>query len=151
MLQKRNAWVAISLSVVVILINLNNLPAQEYYKFFPIYVLAAVLLLGYTHMTNQIRQLEKCARGYTKRGAIYYASTVIVLSVLVATSSALLPSVNLNPEAAVSTKISWNNSQQQWYNILAAVENKLDVPPVGSPQNTQIRFSDTPTENKTPQ
>ncbi|MDO8577583.1 MAG: transglutaminase domain-containing protein, partial [Dehalococcoidales bacterium] len=149
MLQKRNAWVAISLSVVVILINLNNLPAQEYYKFFPIYVLAAVLLLGYTHMTNQIRQLEKCARGYTKRGAIYYASTVIVLSVLVATSSALLPSVNLNPEAAVSTKISWNNSQQQWYNILAAVGNKLDVPPVGSPQNTQIRFADPPSEDKT--
>ncbi len=149
MLQKRNAWVAIFLGVVVILINLNNLPAREYYRFFPVYVLAAILLLGYTHMTNQLRQLEECAHGYSKRGAMYYASTVIVLSALVATSSVLLPSVNLNPDIAVSSKISWNNSQQQWYNIFAAVTDKLEAPPVLIPQNTQIRFADPPSEDKT--
>lgn len=151
MLQKRNPWVAIFLGVVVILINLNNLPAREYYRFFPIFVVAAVLLLGYTHMDNQLRQLDQCAQRYSKRSAIYYASTVMVLSGLVATSSAVLPDVNLNPEVAVSTKISWNNSQQQWYNIFAAVSDKLDVAPAVNPQNTQIRFSDPPSEDKTPQ
>jgi transglutaminase-like putative cysteine protease len=149
MLQKKNAWVAISLGVVVILINLNNLPAQEYYKFFPVYALASVLLLGYTHMTNQIRQLEQCSQGFSKLGAIYYGSTVIVLSALTATSAVILPSVNLNPDVAISTKISWNNSQQQWYNIFAAVTDKLEAPPVANPQDTQIRFADPPSEDKT--
>ena len=149
MLRKKNAWVAVLSSVVVILINLNNLPARDYYRFFPAFVVAAVLLIGYAHLNDQLRQFEHGAHGYSKRGMVFYGSIVLFISVLAAVSSAFLPSVQMDPAASISSKISWNNSQEQWYNVFAAVSDKLEAAPVAVAEDTQIRFSDPPSEDKT--
>ena len=149
MVRKHNAWVAIFLGAAVILLNLNNLPAFEYYRFFPVYVLAAVLLIGHTHLAKRLSQFAKLRQNYTRRSSVYYSSIVVVISLVVASSSIFLPDVHLNPDVAVSTKISWNNSQQEWFNIFAPVKGKLVTGSNETPVSTDILFTDTPSEAKT--
>ena len=50
-LRQKNAWVAISLSTTIILINLGNLPEQQY-AYFLYYLLIALLPVGTTNLAN---------------------------------------------------------------------------------------------------
>ena len=148
-LQRRNAWVTIALGALMVMVNLNNLPSKEYYHFFPVYVLTAVLLLGQTNMTKRLWQLKKYGQRYSTAGTIFYAGTVMVFSLAVAFTAFVLPEVRLNPEAALSTKISWNGSEKHWFNVFAAVTGKRESLP--SVKESELYFTDPPYHNEDPQ
>ena len=142
MLQKRNPWVAVFMGAVVVMVNLNNLPSKEYYHFFPVYTLSAILLIGQANMAKNLRQLRQYGQSYSKRGALYYASVVVLFGALIASSAQFLPEIKTNPDLAISNKISWNNSETQWINIFAAVPEKRGALNIG--KQSELLFSDAP-------
>lgn len=142
MVQRRNAWVAVFMGAVVVMVNLNNLPPKEYYHFFPVYTLSAILLIGQANMAKNLRQLRRYGQSYSKRGAIYYAGVVVLFGALIASSAQFLPEIKTNPDLAISNKISWNNSETQWINIFAAVPEKRGALNIG--KQSELLFSDAP-------
>lgn len=150
MLIKRNGWIPIFLGTTILLVNLNNLPPNDYYVFFPAFVFASVLLLGYSHLEKQFAQLGKCSQSYSRIGIILYSAIVIVLGFIVSFSAKFLPDIQFDPEKALTSKISWNHSREQWFNIFAYVDEKVNAAVFIKPQNMDIHFSDPPSGDKTP-
>ncbi len=149
MLQRRNAWATVFMGAAMILVNLNNLPSKEYHRFFPIYTLSAILLIGQANMAENLSQLRQYGQSYSKRGAIYYASVVVLISALIASSAQFLPEIPINPDSAISNKISWNNSENNSLNIFAAVTGKREI--LNSDITSNLFFSDPPSQEETVQ
>ncbi|MDP6647015.1 MAG: transglutaminase domain-containing protein [Dehalococcoidales bacterium] len=126
MLERRNTWITVFMGTIMILVNLNNLP-KDYDYFFPIYILAAVLLIGQTNLAKQISQLKQYGRNYSRHGIIYHISVIISLSVLISSSTSFLPEIQLDQDLAISNRISWENSKEHWLNIFATVAGKKGI------------------------
>jgi hypothetical protein len=81
-LRKHNAWVAIALGAVVIIVNLSNLSAGFYY-FFPAYFIAAVFLVIQTRIAAQYVKTGR-GSGYTGKSLLFLFGPLICIVVLAA-------------------------------------------------------------------
>ncbi|MBI4283707.1 MAG: transglutaminase domain-containing protein, partial [Chloroflexi bacterium] len=125
-LRRQNAWVAVALGALTILLNLGNLP-QEYYTFFLFYALAALLLVGQTSLTRQHYWFKKQdITTYPNRGVIYLMASLLGLSLLAVSAAWLTPEVRVERlETMLTTKTLWTkNIEEHFNNLLAAVPAK---------------------------
>ena len=141
-LRKKNAWVTISLSAITILINLGNLPEQQY-VFFRYYLLMALLLVAVTSLAKNYYLVKKQGTGYPSRGVIYVMTLLVFLSALVVSIAWLTPKVRVEPlETFLSTKMVLNkNIEKHLANFLASVPAKL--PFLGGDVNKPLLFGDS--------
>ncbi len=124
LLRKKNAWVAVCLGALVILVNLSNLPAR-YYLYFGFFFVAAIFLLVQTRLVRR-RDPEETRSVYTGRGWIYFISTLLGLVILAVSVSWILPGVRIPQiQTMISTKILWKNDfEKSRFNIFASVPSK---------------------------
>ncbi len=127
-LRKQNAWVAVSLGTITIAINLSNLPKEHYY-FLPIYLLAAMLLIGQTNLTKQSNWFKKHGSNYPTRATVYFMTSVICISALTISSAWFVPETQFNqPMSTISTEIpQLKDARAHWFNIFAAVPSKWQI------------------------
>ena len=127
-LRRQNPWVAISLGTVTILINLSNLPA-EFYLFLPIFLVAAILLIGQTNMAKQDNWLKKYSIGFARRDMTRFMTVVLGLSIVTVSSTSFVPQIQLNQMGSVvSSEKQWvKDLQGHWLNLFAAVPGKWSI------------------------
>lgn len=141
-LKRQNAWVAVSLGAITILVNLDNLP-QQHYTFFLFYLLAALLLVGTTSLAKHHYWFKKHDINYPRRGIFYLATSLLCLSILAVAIAWLTPEVRVEPlETLISTKTLWRkNIENHFSNFLAAVPAKQ--PFLKSGEQGELLFGDS--------
>ncbi|MFC2051856.1 transglutaminase family protein [Chloroflexota bacterium] len=124
-LRKQNAWAVVSLGTITIAVNLSNLP-KEYYYFFSIYLLAAMLLIGQTNLTKQRNWFKKRGGNYPRQATVYFMTSVICLSVLIISSVWIIPETQVNQlRPRISAEVPrLKDARAHWFNIFAAVPSK---------------------------
>ncbi len=123
-LRRRNAWVAVSLGAVVILVNLSNLP-DKYYYFFGLYFLMAVLLVAQTRMTGHHDSFGGVS-GYLRRGWLSFTAALLCMVILAVSVAWIAPEVHVPQlETAIATRVLWTRDiEESRFNPFGAVPAK---------------------------
>ncbi|MBI2287928.1 MAG: transglutaminase domain-containing protein, partial [Chloroflexi bacterium] len=140
-LRKQNAWVAVSLGAIIILVNLANL-TQQYYHFFIIYFLMSMLLIGLTNLYREHSQFQKYGTDYPKHGMVYFTASVVIISLLTVSSAWFTPEIQVKQlETVTNAAIPWaKNAENYWLNLFAAVPGKWNI--IRSSDQEKLSFSD---------
>jgi transglutaminase-like putative cysteine protease len=127
LLRKKNAWVAVSLGTVVILVNLSNLPG-EYYWYFGIFFVAAAFLMVQTRIVRGHSVFEQGTR-HAGRSLLYFLSLLLVVVILAAVVAWVTPEVRIPQlQTMITSKLNWkNNIEQSGFNIFADVPSKQSL------------------------
>lgn len=125
-LRKRNVWVAIALGTIMILVNLSNLPRSDHY-FFPIYLFAAVLLIGMVNLLKQGDWFRKLETYYSQKGVTYLMTAVLCISILAVGTAWFVPETPVNQLALSIGSGTATGSEAAWFNIFAGVSSKWSV------------------------
>lgn len=142
LLRRQNAWVAVSLGTIAILVNLSNL-SDKHYSFFFLYLVAALLLIGQSNLARHIYWFKKNSAHYSRRGTIYFMASLICLSILIVSIAWQTPEVRAyRMETLISTKIPLKkNIEEYFYNLLLAVQAKQ--PFLMSLEQRELLFGDS--------
>jgi transglutaminase-like putative cysteine protease len=125
LVRKQNPWFAVITGTTVVLVNLINL-TKEYYYFFILYVIAALLFIGF----SRVVQLH---RWFTGQGAAYPGRSRVLLIVAVLAITLVAVFVTWQVPAWRITRLErWVTSSTQWVsnitvsriNVFAAVPAK---------------------------
>ncbi len=124
-LRRHNAWVGITLGMVAILINLNNL-TPYYYRFFFFYLLAAMLLLAQTNLTSLWYWLRGHQAHSLRRITIPFMAIVLGLSLLGVSAAWFTPDIRVSRTEVLANVNLLGKKQIEAYvaNFLAAVPAK---------------------------
>ncbi|MBI2848271.1 MAG: transglutaminase domain-containing protein [Chloroflexi bacterium] len=142
LVRRQNIWVAISLGAAVIIINLGNLPVQHYTSF-PLYVLAAILVIGQKSLARHQNNFRQYGTKYPGRGLVYFAVAVVSIGVLLTSITLALPDVRLTQMApTVNTKAFRLKAEKYWLNIFAAIPGKWDI--LRSDKQAELPFGYSP-------
>ncbi len=126
-LRRRNAWVAVILGALVILVNLSNLPGG-YFWYFGLFFIAAVFLIVQTRLARG-RSLSEEGTRQTGRGVLYFVSALLCVVMLASVVSWAVPAVRIPPlQTMIASRISWKNVfESSAFNIFAEVPSKQSL------------------------
>ena len=124
-LRRRNVWVAVGLGTLTVLINLSNLPREDY-LFLPVYLLAAMLLIGQVNLAKQGVWFGRRMNDFPYRGVVYLTGAVVCISMLTVATAWFVPQppvdqMGLGP---VGSTLTEDDARGQWFNIFAGVHSK---------------------------
>jgi len=124
-LRKRNVWVTVTMGTLMILINLSNLP-PNYYYIFPIYLVAALLLIGQAYLARQDVIFKKWQIRYPHRGIAYFFTAVFCISVLIVCTAWFVPEPPIDRIRLMAGigGIHVTGIEESWFNILADIKSK---------------------------
>jgi transglutaminase-like putative cysteine protease len=139
-LRRKNAWVAVCLGALVILVNLSNLPGRYYY-YFGLYFVAAVFLIVQTRLSGR-QVLPERGNERRGRGLYYFLAPLLCLVVLAVTVSWIIPEARFPQlQTAIATRILWKKDiEKSPFNIFAVVPSK-------QPLVTSSMIQELPFEN----
>jgi transglutaminase-like putative cysteine protease len=140
-LKKNNAWMAISLGLVVIIVNLSNLP-DRYYFFFPLFFIVTALLMMQIRTTKQgIKSGSRTV--FTGRNILYPVISIICIIVLAASISWVTPQVRAaGLQNTISTQISLAREiRDSKINIFNTVPSKQSRSTISTRQDIQFEGS----------
>jgi transglutaminase-like putative cysteine protease len=140
-LRRKNAWVAVCLGALVILVNLSNLP-DRYYYFFALYFIAAVLLIVRMRLAGRYSLPERAVER-KGRGLYYFLVSLLCLVLLAVTVAWLTPEARIPQlQTAIATRILWKRDiENSPFNIFAVVPSKQ--PLVTSSMIQELPFENT--------
>jgi transglutaminase-like putative cysteine protease len=140
-LRRKNAWVAVCLGTLVILVNLSNLPGTYYY-FFGLYFVAAVFLVLLTRLSRRQALVERGIKP-ARRGLLYFSVTLLCLVALAVTVSWITPQARFPQlQTMIATQILWKQDiEKSRFNIFAAVPSKQ--PLITSSMLQSLPFGET--------
>jgi len=123
-LRRKNAWVAVCLGAVVILVNLSNLP-DRYYFFFGLYFIAAVFLIMQTRMVRQ-HYMSGRGTGFLGRGLLYLVTSLLCLVILAVSFAWAVPEMRVPQlQTMIATRMLWKQDiEKSSLNFFAAVPAK---------------------------
>lgn len=126
-LRKKNAWVAVCLGALVILVNLSNLPGG-YYFYFGFFFVAAIFLIVQTRLVRRRYLLEHGNRD-TGRGLLYFVTSLTCLVILAVAVAWVTPEVRIPQlQTMIATRILWKQDiEKSKFNIFAAVPSKQSL------------------------
>jgi hypothetical protein len=140
-LRRHNAWVAVFLGAVVILVNLSNLPSS-YYFFFGLYILTSVFLITQTRIARQ-HYLAGRTTGYSGRGLLYLTASLLIIVILAVSVSWIMPEARIPQlQTTIATRTLWKR------NIEESKLNIFDAIPAKQPLNTTSTRRDLPFEKE---
>jgi transglutaminase-like putative cysteine protease len=127
LLRKKNAWVAVILGTVVILVNLSNLPGG-YYWYFGIFFVAATFLIIQTRMARGRSVSEEGTR-HAGRSLLYFISLLLGVVVLASAVAWATPVVHIPQlQTVIVSQINWkSNIEGSSFNIFADVPSKQSL------------------------
>jgi transglutaminase-like putative cysteine protease len=140
-LRRNNAWVAVSLGAVVLLVNLSNLP-DSYYIYFFLYFFAAALLIAVTRMTGRPSKAGHTAN-YSGRSLLYLGVSLLCITVLAASVSWITPQVRAPAlQDLIAAKLPWQSD------ILDSKLNIFNAVPSKQTLSTASTLKDLPFEKR---
>lgn len=127
-LRKKNAWLATIIGAFIIIANLSQL-TEESYIFFPLYVLAAILLLVQVNLLRQNKQYQSRKRSatfYNSRVTIYFLLLMLLVSDLIITGTWFVPEIRANQVQVFIAKTmpARGDIETSWINMFASVPKK---------------------------
>ncbi|MFA5308687.1 MAG: transglutaminase domain-containing protein [Dehalococcoidales bacterium] len=124
LLRRHNAWVAVTLGAVVIIVNLSNLSAVNYY-YFPAFFVAAVLLVIQTRIAGQFVKSGR-GSGYTAKSLLYLVVPLVCIVVLASSLAWLTPQARASGlQNLMSSALGWKQDMRESrLNIFNAVPAK---------------------------
>ncbi|MDO9334653.1 MAG: transglutaminase domain-containing protein [Dehalococcoidales bacterium] len=140
-LRKRNSWPAVIMGTIMLIVNMTNLPRENYY-FFPLYFLSAIILLALTNLVKQGGELLKWQEKNVRRGFAYFSVAVISIS-LVTTSIAYFvpePPINNIGIKLDTSSVNSRSVEELWFNIFADVRSKWTT--LKSQEQEKLLFKD---------
>ena len=145
LVRRRNAWVAITTGTVIILVNLSNLPQEDYY-FLPIYLFVALLLLGQANLAKQGVWFRQHSVRFSRQSLIKVVGAMVVISVLTVTVAWVVPKPPVEQMGLDLVGILRENAEDEWYNIFAVARAKWTE--IDSDEQMQLAFSTRPSTSK---
>jgi len=145
LVRRRNAWVAITSGTVIILVNLSNLPQEDYY-FLPIYLFVALLLLGQANLAKQGVWFRQHSVRFSRQSLIKVVGAMVVISVLTVTVAWVVPKPAVEQMGLDLVGILRDNAEDEWYNIFAVARAKWTE--MDSNEQMQLAFSTRPSTSK---
>jgi transglutaminase-like putative cysteine protease len=144
-LRKRNAWPAVVLGTVMLLVNLSNLPRDMYY-FFPLYFLSAIIAIAAVSLAKRLDSPVPWKEKPVRRGAAYFPLAVFSIAVVAVSIAYFVPVPNLdNTSLKVDMPLFSSRSiEKLWFNIFASVPSKWKI--IESQEQEELLFKD-PIEN----
>lgn len=123
-LRRHNAWVAICIGTLFVVINLSNLPASYYY-FFGLYFAAAVFLVLWTRIIKQ-NNVPGHTTGITKRSLFYLLTVILCIIVATVTFARIVPDMRIPQlQTFIATKMLWiQDLEDSFLNLFAEVPSK---------------------------
>lgn len=145
---RRNAWVAVALGAVTIIVNLSNLP-RDYYYFFPIYLVAAMLLIGQANLARRDDAFRKQGLSYPKQGISYLLAAVLCISVLTVSAAWAVPATAVDQMGVVPSggMLREMSTREHWFNIFADVRSKWSL--IESSDQETLLFGDPVDSSRT--
>ncbi len=133
--RRKNAWVAVCLGALIILANLSNLP-DNYYYFFGLYFIAAILLITWTRIVKRKYMLKHSARS-PARGSFYMITLLLCVIIAAVSIARIVPEVRLPQiQTFIATKMLWGHDlEDSFFNLFARV-------PAKQPLNTSMTRQD---------
>jgi transglutaminase-like putative cysteine protease len=127
LLHRNNAWAAVSTGLVILIINLSNLPGKNF-LFLVFFLIAAVLLLLQTNVIRQQTVSGNKTR-YSGKSLFYLALSLCGFTVLAFSISWVMPQPRLSAlQNAIASNMPWKDSvQDSGFNILNSVPSKKNV------------------------
>ncbi len=140
-LRKRNVWVAVGLGTLAVLINLSNLPREDY-LFLPFYLITAMLLIGQVNLAKQGIWFGRRYNNFPRRGVLYLVTATLCISVLTVITAWFVPqpSVDQLGLASFGGTLNGDAVRGQWFNIFADVRSKWTQ--ISSSEQQTLSFSD---------
>lgn len=125
-LRRKNAWVAVLLGLIIIMVNLSNLPGKNFI-FFTFFLLAAVLLIIQTNIVRQSSSGHKAS--YSGKSMFYLVVSLFCITMLAVSISWVTPQLRLSSlQNAIAAGMPWKSGvEQSGFNILNAVPSKKSV------------------------
>ncbi len=140
-LRRQNVWVAVGLGTLAILINLSNLPREDY-LFLPVYMLVAMLLIGQVNLARQGVWFGQRTSNFPYRGVVYLVGTVVCISMLTVATAWFVPQPPIDQIGlgSVSGSLTEEGARGQWFNIFAGVNSKWSL--IDSGEQQTLSFKD---------
>ncbi|HEX9896826.1 MAG TPA: transglutaminase domain-containing protein [Dehalococcoidales bacterium] len=140
-LRKHNAWPAVVMGTVMLIVNLTNLPRENYY-FFALFFLCAIILLAVTNLAKVGSNLLEWQEKYIRRGVAYFSVAVISISLVTTSIAYFVPEPPIDKIGIKLDTSSFNSRsvQELWFNIFASVSSKWTT--LKSQQQEQLLFKD---------
>ena len=123
-LRRNNAWVAVCIGTLVVIVNLSNLPAS-YYFFFGLYFTAAIFLIIWARVIKH-KNISGHATKFSRR-SLLYLSTILLCIIVVAVSFArIIPEMRIPQlQTFIATKMLWiQDLEDSFLNLFAEVPSK---------------------------
>jgi transglutaminase-like putative cysteine protease len=140
-LRKRNSWPTVIMGTIMLIVNLTNLPRENYY-FFPLYFLNAIILLAATNLTKVGNNLLEWREKYIRRGVAYFSVAVISISLVTTSIAYFVPEPPIDNIGIRLDTSSLNNRsvEELWFNIFANVRSKWAT--LKSQEQEKLLFKD---------
>lgn len=138
-LRRRNAWPAVAFGGLTVLVNLSNLPREDY-LFLPLYLLTALLLVGQVNLAKQGAWFGRHSARYSYRGMAYLAGAVVSISLVTVIAAWLVPAPPVDQIQLIAFGGRSGDSDGSWYNIFADVQAKWTI--IDSDRQSEMLFSD---------
>jgi len=140
-LRKRSAWLPVILGMVVLLVNLINLPRDMYY-FFPLYCLSAILTIATVSLAKKGDILLQWKEKSVRRGTALFSVAVFSIAAVTISVAYFVPSPNINGMGMKidATSFYFENIEGRWFDIFANVYSKWEV--VVSRHQERLLFTD---------
>ncbi len=136
-----NAWPTVVLGAVMLLLNLTNLPREDYY-FLILYFFSALLLLAVTNLIKVSSNLLAWRDKLIRRGFIFFSVAVIIIGLITSSVAYFVPEPPIE-KLGIRLDISPVNEkklEELWFNIFANVRSKWTT--LRSQQQEQLLFKD---------
>ena len=145
-LRKQNVWIGVGLGGIALLINLSNLPREQYY-FLLIYLPVAMLVIGVATLTKQRRWFKRLGGSYPKRAVLSFIALLVLVSAIAIPSAWFAPDIEI-AQARTVMGGSWGQYlEESWVNLFAAVPGKWTV--IKSSDGEKLAFSAAPNQRDT--
>ena len=140
-LRKRNSWPAVIMGTIMLIVNMTNLPRENYY-FFPLYFLSAIILLAITNLVKQGGKLLEWREKYIRRGVAYFSVAVISISLVTTSIAYFVPEPPIDNIGIKLDTSSFNSRsvEELWFNIFANVRSKWTT--LKSQEQEKLLFKD---------
>jgi transglutaminase-like putative cysteine protease len=126
-LRRNNAWVAVLMGLIIIIVNLSNLP-EKIFVLFTLFLLAAVLLIIQTNIVRQ-QVISGSKASYSGKSMFYLVMSLFCITVLAVSIAWGIPQIRLSAlQNTIASGMPWKSSvQESGLNILNAVPSKKSI------------------------
>jgi transglutaminase-like putative cysteine protease len=138
----RNPWVAFITGTLVLIINLSNLPRDDYF-YFIIYFPLAIAALGAGQLARKNAGLNKWSGKNVRRGVAYFSVSLAGIAILTSGAAYVIPSPPID-NFGLKANI---NPTNVWFNIFNSIPSKWSL--IKSEPVQKVQFKDSPSDMAT--